>query len=122
MIMFHTSQGIINKLYRRGIQKALLVTEKKEEKEEEVDLLFAEDEEEEEEDVPKEENIENFTPVCTPTKNRKNLLGFSNSISCFRQSVNHVSACDEGEWDSDWDEENNDSHPNIIKEREMMYV
>ena len=90
MIMFRTfnSQGIINNLYRRGIKKALLVTEKKEEKEEEVDLLFAEDEEEEEEDVPKEENIENFTPVCTPTKNRKNLLGFSNSLSCFRQSCN----------------------------------
>lgn len=73
-IMFHTSKGkIYNLLYRRGIKKALLVTEKKEEKEEEVDLLFAEDEEDE--DVLKEENTENFTPVCTPTKNRKNLLG-----------------------------------------------
>ena len=32
------------------------------------------------------------------------------------------SACDEGEWDSDWDEENNDDHPNIRKEQNMMFV
>ena len=60
--------------FRRGIKKALMVTEKKEEKEEEVDLLFAEDDEE---DIfsAKQEN-EKFTPMCTPTKNRKNLLGY----------------------------------------------
>ena len=62
-------------LCRRGIKKALLVTEKKEEKEQEVDLLFAEDEDEEDDGFVKEECKEKFTPMCTPTKNRKNLLG-----------------------------------------------
>ena len=51
---------------RRGIKKALLITEKKEEKEEEVDLLFAEDEEED--TFLKEEGREKFTPMCTPTR------------------------------------------------------
>ena len=63
---------------RRGIKKALLITEKKEEKEEEVDLLFAEDEEEN--SFLKEEGRENFTPMCTPTRNRKNLLGLKFSL------------------------------------------
>ena len=62
-----------NNVCRRGIKKALLITEKKEEKEEEVDLLFAEDEEEDA--FLKEEGREKFTPMCTPTRNRKNLLG-----------------------------------------------
>ena len=30
--------------------------------------------------------------------------------------------CEEGEWDSDWDEETSDDHPNINKEKNMMFV
>ena len=107
---------------RRGIKKALLITEKKEEKEEEVDLLFAEDEEEDA--SLKEEGREKFTPMCTPTRNRKNLLGlqFSERNMYKIRDSYLLSACDEGEWDSDWDEKDNDDHPNIRKDQEMMYV
>ena len=73
-------------LCRRGIKKALLVTEKKEEKEQEVDLLFAEDEDEEDDGFVKEECKEKFTPMCTPTKNRKNLLGLQYTLK--HSSVN----------------------------------
>jgi len=93
--------------YRKGIKKALEITEKKEEKIEEVDLLFAEVVNESEgKDINTDDFFnQRFTPMCTPTKNRKELLD-----------------CEEGEWDPEWDEETNDDHPNIKKEHTLMYV
>merc|ERR1711874_469217 len=74
--------------YRRGIRKALKKTEKQEEQEDEVDLMFADvDESESPMDLDRLA-VERFTPVCTPSRNRKDLL-----------------ECEEGEWDSEWDED-----------------
>ena len=63
--------------FRKGIKKALEITEKKEEKIEEVDLLFAEVVNESEgKDINTDDFFnQRFTPMCTPTKNRKELLG-----------------------------------------------
>ena len=63
--------------FRKGIKKALEITEKKEEKIEEVDLLFAEVVDESEgKDINTDDFFnQRFTPMCTPTKNRKELLG-----------------------------------------------
>ena len=65
-------------LFRRGIRKALKKTEREEEEEEEVDLLFADvdivDESAPVELVGDLAGGEGFTPVCTPTRNRKDLL------------------------------------------------
>ena len=60
---------------RRGIRKALKKTEKQEEQEDEVDLMFADvDESESPMDLDRLA-VERFTPVCTPSRNRKDLLG-----------------------------------------------
>ena len=66
--------------YRRGIKKALEITEKKEEKDEEVDLVFAEVVDESGKAVSEDFSQGKFTPMCTPKKNRKELLGKSFSI------------------------------------------
>merc|ERR1712141_306746 len=79
--------------YRRGIRKALKKTEAQEEEENEVDLMFA-DVDIVDESAPPPASFsydglaERFTPVCTPSRNRKDLLD-----------------CEEGEWDSEWDED-----------------
>ena len=68
--------------YRAGIKQALRVTEKKEETEAEMDLLFAEVVDESAASASKTEDTttqEQFTPMCTPKKNRKDLLGADNS-------------------------------------------
>merc|ERR1712025_1400715 len=101
--------GLMTGMKWRRNQKNLthLITEKKEEKIEEVDLLFAEVVDESEgKDINADDFFnQRFTPMCTPTKNRKELLD-----------------CEEGEWDPEWDEETNDDHPNIKKEHTLMYV
>ena len=63
--------------YRRGIKKALEITEKKDEKEDEVDLVFAEivDESAGKTQTDDFSSQGKFTPMCTPKKNRKELLG-----------------------------------------------
>ena len=68
--------------YRAGIKQALRVTEKKEETEAEMDLLFAEVVDESAASASKTDDTttqEQFTPMCTPKKNRKDLLGADKS-------------------------------------------
>ena len=65
---------------RRGIRKALKKTEAQEEEENEVDLMFADVDIVDESAPPPasftyEGLAERFTPVCTPSRNRKDLLG-----------------------------------------------
>merc|ERR1712223_2330023 len=66
--------------YWRGIRKALKKTEAQEEEENEVDLMFA-DVDIVDESAPPPASFhydglaERFTPVCTPSRNRKDLLG-----------------------------------------------
>ena len=76
----HFTDALQKKLlsFRKGIKRALEITEKKEEKSDEVDLLFAEVVDESEGKVSNTDDFfsqERFTPMCTPTKNRKELLG-----------------------------------------------
>ena len=110
--------------YRRGIKKALKNTEKKEEIEDEVDLVFAEVINESAKETSDDcFSQERFTPMCTPKKNRRDLLSEFTSFSEFLK--NHkfcIVDCDEGEWDSDWDEENKDDHPSIRGENTLNYV
>ena len=68
--------------YRRGIKKALKNTEKKEEIEDEVDLVFAEVINESAKETSDEcFSQERFTPMCTPKKNRRDLLSEFTSFS-----------------------------------------
>ena len=111
--------------YRAGIKQALRVTERKEETEAEMDLLFAEVVDESAASASKTEDIttkEQFTPMCTPKKNRKDLLGSDKSYYSIMILIEILPGCEEGEWDSDWDEETSDDHPNINKEKNMMFV
>ena len=51
---------------------------------------------------------ERFTPVCTPSRNRKDLLGKLTLPSKPSPTVNYNCVfvdCEEGEWDSEWDED-----------------
>ena len=67
--------------YRRGIKKALEITEKKDEVQEEVDLVFAEIVDESGKTQTDDFFSQGkFTPMCTPKKNRKELLGMTDSI------------------------------------------
>ena len=76
---------------RRGIRKALKKTEAQEEEENEVDLMFA-DVDIVDESAPSQAPLhydglaERFTPVCTPSRNRKDLLGMKIKRTTFLSS------------------------------------
>ena len=96
---------------RRGIRKALKKTEAQEEEENEVDLMFADVDIVDESAPPPasftyEGLAERFTPVCTPSRNRKDLLGMKIKNLPLALVTDCVFAdCEEGEWDSEWDED-----------------
>ena len=48
---------------------------------------------------------EMFTPVCTPTRNRKDLLGDLKIFYNLKSEILSFVDCEEGEWDSEWDED-----------------
>ena len=63
---------------------------------------------------------ERFTPVCTPSRNRKDLLGIKIKYTTFLSTSSCVFVdCEEGEWDSEWDE---DEVTAIKSENMPMYV
>ena len=49
---------------------------------------------------------ERFTPVCTPSRNRKDLLGKQQKhLPSEPSPITVFVDCEEGEWDSEWEEE-----------------
>ena len=93
--------------YRRNIKVVLEKTEKQEETEVEVDLMFADLDD----DVEDEEILtsrEKFTPACSPSRSKRSLAD-----------------CELGAWDthdSDWEDQDQDDHPNIRPDKVQLYV